>query len=251
MAVSKRTRYEVLRRDNHTCRYCGLVAGATELTVDHVVPTSLGGTDDPANLVAACKDCNAGKSSSSPDAATVAQATDDALRWSAAMQVAAGLMSDDVAAERRYSDTLDQFWSQWSYGSSGRPVPRPAGWRGSLSAFRRAGLPVDLLVDAAELALGKDNVAPDATWRYFCGIAWKRVTELQEKAREQLAPESDEDTPACVGGHACECEASAYQAGIDRATGRWIRRYSTFQHVELSGVCDAEGWAWFDERTAS
>lgn len=23
MAVSKRTRYEVLRRDNHACRYCG------------------------------------------------------------------------------------------------------------------------------------------------------------------------------------------------------------------------------------
>ena len=32
MAVSKRTRFEVLRRDSHTCRYCGqsAISGAEE-----------------------------------------------------------------------------------------------------------------------------------------------------------------------------------------------------------------------------
>lgn len=54
MAVSKRTRYEVLRRDNHTCRYCGGSAPDVRLTVDHVLPVTLGGSDDPSNLVAAC-----------------------------------------------------------------------------------------------------------------------------------------------------------------------------------------------------
>ena len=38
MAVSKRTRYEVLRRDNHACRYCGASAPDAKLTVDHVLP---------------------------------------------------------------------------------------------------------------------------------------------------------------------------------------------------------------------
>ena len=28
----------------------------------HIVPVAAGGTDDPANLVAACQDCNLGKS---------------------------------------------------------------------------------------------------------------------------------------------------------------------------------------------
>lgn len=48
MALTKRTRFEVLRRDGHRCRYCGdtAEAGAT-LTVDHVVPVALGGTDEP------------------------------------------------------------------------------------------------------------------------------------------------------------------------------------------------------------
>lgn len=39
MAVTKRTRFEVLRRDNYTCRYCH--ATDNPLTVDHVVPRAL------------------------------------------------------------------------------------------------------------------------------------------------------------------------------------------------------------------
>lgn len=34
MAVSKRTRFEVLRRDGHRCRYCGAGAEDAALTVD-------------------------------------------------------------------------------------------------------------------------------------------------------------------------------------------------------------------------
>jgi 5-methylcytosine-specific restriction endonuclease McrA len=61
--ISKRLRYEILRRDGHHCRYCGLGSDEVTITVDHVIPTALGGTDDPSNLVAACRDCNSGKAS--------------------------------------------------------------------------------------------------------------------------------------------------------------------------------------------
>ncbi|MFD9276847.1 HNH endonuclease [Streptomyces mirabilis] len=64
MAVSKRLRYEILRRDRYTCRYCGASAPDAPMRVDHVTPVALGGTDHPSNLVAACEPCNSGKSSS-------------------------------------------------------------------------------------------------------------------------------------------------------------------------------------------
>ena len=83
MAISKRTRYEVLRRDDHRCRYCGAAAPDVKLTIDHVVPVSLGGSDEPGNLVAACPDCNAGKAASNPDAPLVADVSDKAIRWAA------------------------------------------------------------------------------------------------------------------------------------------------------------------------
>ncbi|MFE4420379.1 HNH endonuclease [Streptomyces sp. NPDC056817] len=63
MAVSKRLRYEILRRDRYTCRYCGASAPDAPMRVDHVTPVALGGTDHPSNLVAACEPCNSGKTS--------------------------------------------------------------------------------------------------------------------------------------------------------------------------------------------
>ena len=116
MAVSKRTRFEVLRRDSHTCRYCGQSAPDVKLTVDHVTPVALGGTDAPSNLVAACVDCNAGKSSSSPDASLVAQVSDDAVRWAAAMSLAAQRAGADRDAEAEAASEFHAYWQTWTFG---------------------------------------------------------------------------------------------------------------------------------------
>lgn len=62
-ATSLRTRFEIIRRDGFKCYYCGASAHDGKLTVDHVVPVSLGGITDPSNMVAACGECNIGKSS--------------------------------------------------------------------------------------------------------------------------------------------------------------------------------------------
>lgn len=80
MAVSQRLRYEILRRDNHACRYCGATAPNVKLNVDHVIPTSLGGSDKPDNLVTACADCNGGKTSSMPNAMPVADVKQETFR---------------------------------------------------------------------------------------------------------------------------------------------------------------------------
>jgi len=59
--IPARLRFAILARDNFTCRYCGRMAPAVALTVDHVVSVADGGTDDEGNLVAACDECNMGK----------------------------------------------------------------------------------------------------------------------------------------------------------------------------------------------
>jgi 5-methylcytosine-specific restriction endonuclease McrA len=56
-AYYTRVRKLVLERDYFTCHYCGQEAN----TVDHVIPISKGGTDEAANMVAACVRCNSGK----------------------------------------------------------------------------------------------------------------------------------------------------------------------------------------------
>lgn len=61
MALSKRLRFEVFKRDNFTCQYCGAKPPDTVLEVDHVHPRSLGGRDLIENLKTACWNCNRGK----------------------------------------------------------------------------------------------------------------------------------------------------------------------------------------------
>jgi 5-methylcytosine-specific restriction endonuclease McrA len=51
----KITRRAVFARDSWTCQYCG---ARSNLTVDHVVPRSKGGTSTWDNIVASCAPCN-------------------------------------------------------------------------------------------------------------------------------------------------------------------------------------------------
>ena len=59
--LTQRVRFEILKRDNFACRYCGATAPGVVLHVDHVHPVSRGGKNELENLVTACRDCNAGK----------------------------------------------------------------------------------------------------------------------------------------------------------------------------------------------
>ncbi|NET39905.1 MAG: HNH endonuclease [Cyanothece sp. SIO1E1] len=51
-------RREVLKRDHHSCQYCG---SARRLTLDHVMPQSKGGKHTWDNVVTACEACNSRK----------------------------------------------------------------------------------------------------------------------------------------------------------------------------------------------
>jgi len=62
MAVSKKIRFEVFKRDGFICRDCGKNPPDVKLEVDHIIPVSKGGSDDIDNLISSCFDCNRGKS---------------------------------------------------------------------------------------------------------------------------------------------------------------------------------------------
>jgi 5-methylcytosine-specific restriction endonuclease McrA len=50
--------WEILERDDFRCQHCGV---RRFLTVDHILPVGLGGTNDPSNLQTLCNSCNCSK----------------------------------------------------------------------------------------------------------------------------------------------------------------------------------------------
>jgi hypothetical protein len=192
VAVSKRLRYEVLRRDNHACRYCGASAPEAKLTVDHVVPVTLGGTDDPSNLVTACEPCNSGKSATPADSPIVADVAADALRWAAAMRQATETLEADVRQRAEAQDRFLKAWNGWKWGEFGtREFPLPSDWRQSLDSFLAAGLPESVIAECIDIACGARHIHPEKAFRYMCGVAWKKVSELREIAGALLEADSE------------------------------------------------------------
>lgn len=52
---SRGKRGRIFKRDNHQCVYCG---SGDNLTIDHAIPITRGGSNDEVNLVASCRTCN-------------------------------------------------------------------------------------------------------------------------------------------------------------------------------------------------
>lgn len=190
--VSKRLRFEILRRDNHQCRYCGAGAPDVKLVVDHVMPEALGGSSEPANLVAACEPCNSGKTSTMPGAPLVENVTQDAMRWAEAMEFAARCKEAELTERLERNAGFLNEWKDYP------AVPLPDDWEAAIDRLRVAGMTDRLFREAIAVAMGARNVALDNRFRYFCGVSWRMVTDLQEIARDTLGQDLAERSPAFV-----------------------------------------------------
>jgi 5-methylcytosine-specific restriction endonuclease McrA len=62
----KFNRRNIFARDHNQCQYCGKKFSTTELSLDHIVPRSQGGTSTWENIVCACINCNVKKGGRTP-----------------------------------------------------------------------------------------------------------------------------------------------------------------------------------------
>lgn len=65
----KFNRRNIFARDGNRCQYCGKKFPTSELSLDHVVPRTLGGGNAWENIVCACTKCNAKKGGRTPEQA--------------------------------------------------------------------------------------------------------------------------------------------------------------------------------------
>lgn len=169
--ISKRTRFEVFKRDGFCCQYCGAHPPSVLLEVDHIDPVAAGGTNDPDNLVTACEPCNRGKGavplSTIPEslaekAARVAEAEAQLAGYGAVMEAKRERIEAEVW---RVVEAL-----------TGQAKTVRRDWFQSIKQFI-AKLGVHEVIEAAEIARSGPAHTEVAEFKYFCGVCWSKIRE--------------------------------------------------------------------------
>lgn len=178
-AISKKTRFEVFKRDAFTCQYCGAHPPAVILHVDHINPVALGGVNDMDNYITACEPCNLGKAARSlaeipqslkDKAAEIAEREEQIQGYQQVMN-AKRLRLDDEAGEVR--EIYERFNPEYTLSDSGMVSVR--------KFVERLGM--HAVMDAMESAYTRPSVRRGYEFKYFCGICWNLIKAQENGTR--------------------------------------------------------------------
>lgn len=226
MAITKRTRFEVLRRDSHTCQYCGAKAPDVVLHIDHVMPAALGGSDAPDNLATACKDCNAGKSSIMPDSPLVKGLSEKAASYALGMVDKMTKMRASVETFDEYLEVFNEFWGAWRQGEN--KVPLPPDYELSLYRWHSMGVPSRIVEMAIPKAMKAKSLRGEcAEFAYMAGIVWNII-----KADEIDYSVTSETAAVYTENEMGDERVEAYEMG--QTSGRTIGINEAFSFFERS-----------------
>lgn len=172
-ALSVRTRFEVFKRDDFTCRYCGRRSPEVILEVDHVVPVCDGGDDDPLNLVTSCWSCNRGKAGVPLNAAMPAEDPSErailiAERDRQIQEYNAVLKADRERREEHGQELVNLFCQLTGY-----EYMHHSDWHWLLAELART--PVEIIRE--KLHAAAESSAPKRNWMRYVKVCVRRWRE--------------------------------------------------------------------------
>ena len=172
MSLSKKIRFEVFKRDNFTCGYCGKQPPDIVLEVDHITPLSKGGDDDINNLITSCFDCNRGKSNIKLSSITpqikenleVLKLKEEQLKeYKKFILTHRKRIKNDVG---KVEKEFQVFFNNAGFSES---------FKVSVGMFLKY-FSVDRLIENIQIACSRVD-DPHGAIKYFCGICWTNIKE--------------------------------------------------------------------------
>ena len=172
MALSKRLRFEIFKRDGFRCGYCGRTPPEAILEIDHIQPKSKDGSDDINNLLSSCYDCNRGKSnipldkipSSLNENLEVLKERENQIKeYGKFLKKIADREADWMS---RVDAIYTSYFPKWKLSDGFKER--------TLRRFIRR-LPLQTLIEAMHNACSRFD--KDISINYFCGICWRIIKE--------------------------------------------------------------------------
>lgn len=169
-ALSKKTRFDVFKRDLFSCQYCGQTPPTVVLEIDHINPVANGGTNAIDNLITACFDCNRGKAAALLTAipASVQDKADLLAEKQAQLKAFERLIKSARKAEDKRIDEVEAAFKENFPGFSFSQT-----FRKSVRIFIQK-IPTFTVIDSMHLACYRMQ-DKDRAIKYFCGICWKII----------------------------------------------------------------------------
>lgn len=175
-ALSKKTRFEVFKRDGFKCMYCGAHPPAVLLEVDHIKPVAAGGGNDMDNLVSSCEPCNRGKAAR--ELGAVPQGLAEKAAGVAEREAQLRGFHDAMEGKRKRLDA--QAWELMNmFRTEQDSAPRD--WMNGMRMFIDK-LGFHEVLEAVEIALAKGFHNETKGWKYFCGVCWNKLRKLEGAA---------------------------------------------------------------------
>ena len=172
-AISKKKRFDVFKRDEFSCQYCGAHPPSAILHVDHINPVALGGGNELDNLITSCLPCNLGKAAK--PLTEIPQSLKDKAEEIKERELQIAGYQVEMQKKR---DRID--YEKWRVAEILIPGSPKDGmrkdWLTSISMFiEKLGL-YDC-IEAAEMANSRFGYNKSKMFSYFCGICWSKIKE--------------------------------------------------------------------------
>lgn len=183
MAISKKVRFEIFKRDGFMCQYCGKIPPNVVLEIDHLIAKVDGGTDDLNNLITSCFDCNRGKgkipleklpASLKDNLENIKEQRKQMKLYSKYLEEIAENVENDLREIGHY------FFNYFAKSKRSRDrYVFAGGWKASMTRFLQDFNKYKIM-EAIDIAYSKTNYRPNfdqtALFRYMCGILhnWRR-----------------------------------------------------------------------------
>ncbi len=172
--IGKTKRFNIFKRDEFTCQYCGATPPKAVLHLDHIHPVSKGGGNSEDNLITSCFDCNMGKGAKLLDRKPE-PLKDKAARIAETEAQISGY-SKILAKKRERIES--EAWEVVHILTDENEIRKD--WFKSIMMFIEK-LGVIETMESMDIAVSVKLSSHETTqFKYFCGVCWTKIKRENE-----------------------------------------------------------------------